>query len=567
MAGQIKITIAQINPIVGDIEYNCKLMIEAHRQAKTYDADLIVFPELSITGYPPQDLILKPIFQEIAFREIQKLAKLSLNAPAMLVGFPYKKSEKLYNAVGLLENGKLTAIRLKSQLPNHGVFDEKRIFSSAVLQDVICFKGIKIAVPICEDIWHQKVVQHLTNQGADIFISLNCSPYTKDKIVLRHKLVSQRAIEAKCPFVYVNQIGGQDDLVFDGASFVTNSTGEIVAQLPAFEPFNEVITLCQNSVGEWQTEQTKMHKIELGLCGVYQACVVGLRDYVQKNNFPSIILGLSGGVDSAICAAIAVDAIGADKVHTVMLPYEYTSDKSFEDAKNCADILGIKYEVLPIEKPVNGFMSLLAPMFKGMPSNTTEENIQARTRAIILTAISNKFGSMLITTGNKSEISMGYATLYGDMCGWFNPIKDIYKTDIFALCRMRNAYRPSGCLGKKGVVVPENVINKAPTAELRPNQFDQDTLPPYDVLDDILYSLVELELSQAEAVRRGVQNGFNHSPELVQKTVQMLYQAEYKRRQSAPGVRVSEMGFTTDRRYPITNGFREKHYQSIEKIM
>ncbi len=557
MSKQLKITIAQLNPILGNIDYNCSLMLGCLQQAKLDDSDLIVFPELSITGYPTEDLVFKPAFQHAVLNAVHELAETAADGPALLVGFPYEENGNLYNAMGLLQDGKLSDIRLKHTLPSYGVFDEKRLFEAGPLQGILDFKGVKIGLPICEDIWHEKVCGHLCKQGAEILISPNCSPYTKNRIFDRHETVLKRVEETNIPVVYINQMGGQDELVFDGASFVINADQTLAAQFPAF--INMVSTICfnRNQMGKWHVEQSEIAEIELDLQGLYHACVLGLRDYVSKNRFPSVVLGLSGGVDSAICAAIAVDALGADKVHCVMMPYEYTSEESLADAKKCAKNLGVKYDILPISAPVDGFNAALEGMFKGTQNDITEENLQSRARGAMLMAISNKFGSMVLTTGNKSEVSVGYSTLYGDMCGGFNPIKDIYKTDIFEMCKMRNQYRPKDCLGKVGEIIPENIISKPPTAELRPNQLDQDSLPPYDILDDILYSLVELDLSQQMVIERGAKNGFKHSLELVKKINNLLFIAEYKRRQAAPGVRVSQKGFGTDRRYPITNGFRE----------
>ncbi len=559
MCNQLKITIAQINPILGNLDYNCSQMLNAFRHAKINKSDLVVFPELSVTGYPVQDLVLKPIFQQAVMEIVEELATFTLDAPAMLIGFPYKKEGVLYNAMGLLQDGKLTEIRLKHALPNCGVSGEKRHFNAAPLQDVITFKGVKIGVPICEDIWFEPVCEHFKKQGADIIISTNCSPFSEDKLEQRYDIIQKRALELNLPVVYINQVGGQDELVFDGASFVISGEGQLINQLPAFIEATNTLVFDKNDDGLWQVQHSDIADIEDGLKAIYHACVLGLRDYVIKNRFPSVVIGLSGGVDSALCAAIAVDALGEEKVNTVMMPYDYTAQTSIDDAKQCADILGIKHNVLPIGEPVNGFNNLLSDMFKNTQSDKTEENLQSRTRGVILMAISDKFNSMVITTGNKSEVSVGYSTLYGDMCGGFNPIKDIYKTDVFALCKMRNNYRPFDCWGKMGEVIPQNIIDKPPTAELRENPLDQDSLPAYNVLDDILNSLIELNLSHAETIKKGKENGFEHSPKLVKEITNMVYGAEYKRRQAAPGVRVSPMGFGSDRRYPITNGFREDY--------
>jgi NAD+ synthase len=549
---KIEIALAQLNPVAGDIVGNGKRAREARKVAAEQGADLLVFTELFITGYPPEDLILKPAFREAARDCIEELAKETADeGPALLIGTPWEEDGHVYNAVALLYGGKVAAVRFKTDLPNYGVFDEKRVFEAGPMPGPVNFRGIRIGVPICEDIWSDEACECLVETGAEILIVPNGSPYISGKLDVRMNIAAARVAENGVPLIYVNQVGGQDELVFDGASFALNANSELAAQLPDWE---EKITLTQwaRDNGTWRCEPGDLSTLEEGEGADYLACVTGLRDYVTKNGFPGVVLGLSGGVDSAICAAMSVDALGPEKVHCVMLPYSYTSDESLTDAAACANALGVRYDTLPIHKPVDGFHESLQPLFEGLPPDTAEENLQSRTRGTILMAISNKFGSMLVTTGNKSEVSVGYATLYGDMNGGFNPIKDLYKTQVYALSRRRNAHVPRGALGSGGVVIPENILTKAPTAELKENQTDQDSLPAYDVLDDILTCLVENEMPLSEIVARG------HDKKLVSDIQRMLYLAEYKRRQSAPGVKITQKLFGRDRRYPITNQFREK---------
>jgi NAD+ synthase len=442
-------------------------------------------------------------------------------------------------------------VRYKADLPNYGVFDEKRVFEAGPMPGPVNFRGIRIGVPICEDIWSEEVCECLVETGAEILIVPNGSPYISSKMDVRMNIAAARVAENGVPLIYVNQIGGQDELVFDGASFALNANSELAVQLPDWE---EKITLTkwERDEGVWRCKPDDLSTVEEGEGADYLACVTGLRDYVTKNGFPGVVLGLSGGVDSAICAAMSVDALGPEKVHCIMLPYTYTSDESLDDAAACAQALGVRYDTLPIHKPVDGFHESLKPLFKDTAPGTAEENIQSRARGTILMAISNKFGSMLVTTGNKSEVSVGYATLYGDMNGGFNPIKDLYKTQVYALSRWRNAHVPRGALGPEGAVIPENILTKAPTAELKENQTDQDSLPAYDVLDDILTCLVENEMPLSQIVARG------HDKKIVSDIQRLLYLAEYKRRQSAPGVKITQKLFGRDRRYPITNLFREE---------
>ncbi|MGI9380052.1 MAG: NAD+ synthase, partial [Methyloligellaceae bacterium] len=444
----------------------------------------------------------------------------------------------------------IIATRYKAALPNYGVFDEKRVFAQGPMPGPVNFRGVRIGIPICEDIWVQDVCECLEETGAELLIVPNGSPYSSHKHDNRMMQAVARVSETGLPMIYVNQVGGQDELVFDGASFILNRASQLCLQMPAWE---ERIVISEWSLEdeEWTCASGQLETLEDVDTLDYTACVIGLRDYVEKNGFPSVVLGLSGGIDSAITAAMAVDALGSDRVHCVMLPYRYTSNESLNDASLCAEALGVRYDNVAIAEPVEGVLASLSNMFEGTPSGITEENIQSRIRGLILMAISNKFGSMVVTTGNKSEVSVGYATLYGDMNGGFNPVKDLYKTRVYELSEFRNKVRPRVCLGPEGIVIPENIITKAPTAELRENQTDQDSLPPYDRLDDILECLVEQEMTLSDIVARG------HDPEIVKKIQHLLYIAEYKRRQAAPGVKVTERNFGRDRRYPRTNRFRE----------
>jgi NAD+ synthase len=450
-----------------------------------------------------------------------------------------------------LDRGRIEAVRLKYNLPNYGVFDEKRVFAPGPLPEPIEVRGVSLGVPVCEDIWSEEACRALAKAGAGLLIVPNGSPYWMDKQGQRYSIARARIAETELPLAYVNQVGGQDELVFDGASFVLNADGILAVQMPAWEEALAVTEWRQDGK-RWRCLPQPLAEIEQGDAANYLACVTGLRDYVEKNGFPGVVLGLSGGIDSALCVAMAVDALDAKRVHGVMLPYLYTSNESLNDAAQTAEALGIRYDIMPISPAVEGLTKSLATISNGGDSGTAEENLQSRARGTLLMGLSNKFGPMVITTGNKSEVSVGYATLYGDMNGGFNPIKDLYKTQVYALARYRNRERPKSCLGPTGRVIPENVLTKAPTAELKHNQRDQDTLPPYDVLDDILNCLVELELPLTEIVARG------HAPDVVKKVERMLYLAEYKRRQAAPGVKITAKNFGRDRRYPITNKFREK---------
>ena len=548
----LRLAVAQLDSVVGDIDGNVKKAREARAKAAAGGADLLILSELFISGYPPEDLVLKPAFQDACRAATEALAADTADGgPGIVVGTPWPHQDKCYNAVALLDGGKVEALRYKVELPNYGVFDELRVFEVGPLPGPVGFRGLRLGLPICEDIWFEQVCECLAETGAEILISPNGSPYWQGKAELRQQVALSRVVETGLPLIYVNQNGGQDELVFDGGSFGLNGDRSLAFQMPQFQEAVAITTWKKDEDGWRCVDGPKAALPDLRQAN-WQACVVGLRDYVNKNGFPGVVLGLSGGIDSAVVAAMAVDALGAERVHCVMLPYRYTSNVSLSDAAEIAETLGVRYDIVPIEQPVEGFTQALKPMFAGRESDITEENLQSRARGTILMAVSNKFGAMVVTTGNKSEMSVGYATLYGDMNGGFNPVKDLYKTEVYDLARWRNTHRPDDVLGPAGRVIPENVITRPPSAELRPDQTDQDSLPAYEALDDILECLVEDEMRISEVVARG------HDVEIVRKVERLLYIAEYKRRQAAPGVKITRKNFGRDRRYPITNKFRDK---------
>jgi NAD+ synthase len=548
----LRIALAQLNPTVGDVAGNARKVREARAEAARLGADVVMYPELFLAGYPPEDLVLKPAFQDACRQVCEELARETADGgPAVLVGLPWVEDKLLYNGYALLDAGAVAAVRFKVDLPNYGVFDEKRVFAPGPLPGPVVIRGVRIGIPVCEDIWGDEIVECITETGGEILLVPNGSPYWRGKTEERLNIAVARVTESGLPLVYLNQICGQDELVFDGASFVVNADCALACQLPAFREA-VALTVWEKDEDGWRCVEAPREVVEEGEEADYAACVLGLRDYVDKNRFPGVVLGLSGGIDSALCAAMAVDALGRERVHCVMLPYRYTSNESLSDAADCAERLGVRYDILPIAEPVEGFEAALKPLFDDRPRDITEENLQSRARGTILMSISNKFGPMLVTTGNKSEMSVGYATIYGDMNGGYNPIKDLYKMEVYRLAALRNRWKPRGALGADGVVIPENIITKAPSAELRENQKDQDSLPPYDVLDDILECLVEHEMRVSEVVARG------HDIETVKKVERLLYLAEYKRRQAAPGVKVTRKNFGRDRRYPIVNRFRDQ---------
>ncbi len=551
MTDHLKIALVQRNPIVGDVAGNAALIRAARAEAAAAGADLVLFSELFLVGYPPEDLVLKPAFQEAVAQTMRALAAETADGgPAMLIGAPWLDKEQIHNAMLLCDGGQIAAMRYKHDLPNYGVFDEKRVFTAGPMPGPVNFRGLRLGIPICEDIWQPDVVECLAETGAEILLVPNGSPYEVDKADQRMNRAVARVTESRLPLVYVNQYGGQDELVFDGGSFVLNADCSLPVQMPHWRE-GLVITRWTRETSGWRCAAGERVAPLDEMENIYQAMMLGLRDYVNKNRFPGVLLGLSGGIDSALSAAVAVDALGAERVRCVMMPYIYTAQESLDDAAECAKLLGVRYDIVSIKPAVDAFKQMLAPLFAGREPDITEENMQSRARGLLLMALSNKFGEMVLTTGNKSEVSVGYATLYGDMCGGYNALKDIYKMTVFALSRWRNQHHPAGALGPSGRVIPENIITRPPTAELRADQKDEDSLPPYAQLDDILDCLVEQEMSVAQVVARG------HPIEVVRRIQHLLYIAEYKRRQAAPGVKISRKIYGRDRRYPITNRFRD----------
>jgi len=549
MTKTLTLALAQLDPVVGDVEGNAALLRAARDEA--VGADLVIASELVLVGYPPEDLVLKPALLDRVEAAIADLAAVTGDGgPGLLIGAPRRVDGEVRNAAFLLADGAVAAARDKLELPNYGVFDEKRVFSAGPMPGPIAFRDVRLGVMICEDMWYPDVAECLAESGAELLVVLNGSPFEIDKPDDRLNLAVARVTETGLPLIYVNQVGGQDELVFDGASFVLDADRSLRVQAPAWRRCLPTSRWSLAEEDRWTCAEGEIAPPVEGLAAIYQAMVTGLADYVAKNGFPGVVIGLSGGIDSALTAAVAVDALGPDKVHCVMMPSRYTSTASLDDASACAELLGVAYDTVPIEPAIAAFATMLAELFAGREPDTAEENIQARARGVILMAISNKFDLMLLTTGNKSEMSVGYATLYGDMCGGYSVLKDVYKTTVFELSRWRNANRPEGALGPAGAVMPETVITKPPTAELRPDQRDEDSLPPYPVLDDILKCLIERESGIDEIVARG------HDRAVARRVSRMLDLAEYKRRQAPPGVKITSRAFGRDRRYPITNRFR-----------
>ncbi|NRG18613.1 NAD+ synthase [Rhizobiales bacterium] len=550
---RFRIAVAQLNPTVGDVRGNLDLARKARAEAKQAGADLLLLSELFLSGYPPEDLVLKPAFVAACRAALDELAEDTKDGgPGVVIGLPWREGELLHNAVAVVDGGRIEGVRFKFDLPNYGEFDEKRVFQPGLLPSPVGFRGVRLGVPVCEDVWTDEVCECLAETGAEILLVPNGSPYYANKADVRLQVAVARVVENELPFIYCNQVGGQDELVFDGGSFALQPNRQLAFQMKQFEEGIGVSDWVRQESGGWVCEGGEAQALPDVHEANWRACVLGLRDYVRKNGFPGVVLGLSGGIDSAVVAAMAVDALGPEKVHCVMLPYRYTSEESITDADQLARDLGIRYDTVPIAEPVEGFQHALAKVFEGTQSGVTEENLQSRARGVVLMAISNKFGYMVVTTGNKSEMSVGYATLYGDMNGGFNPIKDLYKSEVYALAAWRNENRPEGMKGPDGTVIPPNILTKEPSAELAEGQKDQDSLPPYDVLDDILECLVENEMSVGDIEARG------HSRELIHRIENLLYIAEYKRRQSAPGVKITRKNFGRDRRYPITNRFRDR---------
>ena len=551
MTDVLRIASVQLNPVVGDIWGNEAKIADGYARARADGADIVVFPELVILGYPPEDLVLRPTVQEDCRKACERLAALTHGGPAMLLTSPWVDTGKLYNAALFMRDGGISDIRYKHHLPNYGVFDEARVFTRGPLPEPVEFCGVTLGLPICEDLWQPGVASHLAEAGAELMLSPNGSPWRRTAHAERVAAIGEKVFNEGLPLVYVNQVGGQDELVFDGSSFSMAANGSVVQALKSFVEDYDLATW-RKTAGKWVCETAKQEDQLSGLEADWRAACLGLGDYVNKNGFKQIVLGLSGGVDSAICAAIAVDALGADRVWCVMMPSEYTSSDSLEDAKLCAERLGVRYDIIPIAPAREAFARMLDPLFAGREPDTTEENIQSRIRGLTLMAISNKFGPMLVTTGNKSEMAVGYATIYGDMSGGYNPIKDFYKTEVFALCNWRNAHTPDDLMGGPKPI-PERIITKPPSAELREDQKDSDSLPDYPVLDDILLGLIEQELPVEAIVARG------HTRENVLRIQRLLYIAEYKRRQAPPGVKIGSRNFGRDRRYPITNRYRDRY--------
>ncbi len=551
MTNTFRLTIAQLNPTVGDFVGNADKARAAWTKAKEAGANMLALPEMFVTGYQAQDLVMKPAFTAHATRVVDELALETADGPAMGIGHPVVIDGKLYNAYSILKDGKVQTRILKHELPNFNVFDEKRLFERGPVQGPYAIDPLRIGTPICEDAWHEDVSETLAESGAQILIVPNGSPYFRGKLDIRMSHMVSRVVETGLPLVYLNMVGGQDDQVFNGGSFVLNPGGELAVQLPVYDEVISHVDFQETDQG-WRAVPGEMAKLPDDWEQDYRTMVEALRDYMRKTGFKKVLLGMSGGIDSALTATIAVDALGAENVRCVMLPSEYTSEHSLEDASECAKLLGTRIDTVPISGPRAAVTEALAPLMAGTEADVTEENIQSRLRGVMLMALSNKFGEMLLTTGNKSEVAVGYATIYGDMSGGYNPIKDLYKMRVFETCRWRNANHRDWMAGPSGVVIPQRIIDKPPSAELRPDQKDEDSLPPYEVLDDILDRLVDREQSVAEVVAAG------HDRAVVKKIEHLIYISEYKRFQSAPGARLTRRAFWLDRRYPIVNRWRDE---------
>jgi len=551
MSDIFRLMMAQLNPVLGAIAGNAALARKAWAEGRAAGADMVALTEMFITGYQPQDLILKPAFVTAAIAALEALAVDCADGPALGIGGPVRAGGRLYNGYYVLHGGVVSARVLKHHLPNDAVFDERRVFASADVHGPYVVNGVRIGTPICEDAWHTDVAETLAETGAEILLVPNGSPYHRGKPNLRLNLMVARVVETGLPLVYLNMVGGQDDQVFDGSSMVLNPGGRLMAQLPQFDEAMVLVTFRRGADG-WRADPGVITEIPVVWEADYRACVMALGDYMRKTGFGKALLGLSGGIDSAICATIAVDALGAQNVRCVMLPSEFTSVASLEDAGQVARALGCRLDTVPITGAQGAGREALAGLFAETEAGVPEENIQSRLRGVMLMALSNKFGEMLLTTGNKSEVAVGYCTIYGDMNGGYNPIKDMYKTRVFETCRWRNVTHRAWMKGPAGVVIPERVIVKPPSAELRANQRDDDSLPPYEVLDAILEGLVEQDLSVADLVDKGFERA------VVKRVEHLLYISEYKRFQAAPGVRLTQKAFWLDRRYPIAMQWRDE---------
>ncbi|MGO4907600.1 NAD+ synthase [Pseudorhodobacter sp. W20_MBD10_FR17] len=551
MANTFRLTLAQLNPTVGALAANADAARQAWQVGRDAGAQMVALPEMFITGYQIQDLVQRPRFIDDCIAAIEGLALACADGPALGIGGPIFQAGRLYNAYFILQDGKISATVLKHHLPNDSVFDEKRLYSSADVNGPYRVGPLRIGSPICEDSWYADVAETLAESGAEILLVPNGSPYYREKLAVRQNIMVARVVETGLPLVYLNMVGGQDDQVFDGASFVLNPGGKLAVQMPAFESAITHVDFVETPEG-WRAEQGERVKQPDAWEADYHAMVLSLRDYLGKTGFKRVLLGMSGGIDSAIVATIAADAIGPENVRCVMLPSEYTSPSSLEDAKDCATRLGCAYDFVPIAEGRDAITNTLAPLFAGRAADLTEENIQSRLRGLLLMAMSNKFGEMLLTTGNKSEVAVGYCTIYGDMAGGYNPIKDLYKTRVFETCRWRNANHRDWMMGVAGEVIPPRIIDKPPSAELRPDQKDEDSLPPYPVLDAILEGLVDNDVSVSDLVAAG------YDRDTVKKVEKLVYLSEYKRFQAAPGTRLTRRAFWLDRRYPIVNRWRDE---------
>ena len=552
MTESLAIALAQINPTVGDVEGNLDRIRSRRAEAAKDGADLVIVGELAVSGYPPEDLVLKRAFLDIVESGVGKLAgETKDGGPGLLIGAPWRQDGRLYNAALLLDGGAIQAVRLKHELPNYGVFDEKRLFAPGPLPGPAAFRDVRLGIMVCEDMWFPDVAECLQESGAQILVVINGSPFETDKPDQRLNPAVARVSETGLGLIYVNLVGGQDELVFDGASFVLGADNRLLAKAPAWTE-DLLITRWTRGDDGWACAEGPIATEPKGDEAIYRALVLGLRDYVGKNAFPGVLIGLSGGIDSALTAAVAADALGPGKVHCIVMPSPFTSPESLSDADEVAGLLGVRLDTIDIGPAMRAFDEMLKVKFAGLDADTTEENIQARARGMTLMALSNKFGYMVLSTGNKSEMSVGYATLYGDMCGGFSVLKDVYKTTVFDLARWRNSHRPDDAEGPEGRVIPERVITKPPSAELKPDQTDQDTLPPYDELDAILRCLIEDEMSLDDIAAKG------HDLGTAEEVWHMLDRAEYKRRQAPPGVKITERAFGRDRRYPLTNRFTGK---------